>query len=214
MDFRNKLVGNGYVLKNKSRLFAQGYYQDEGIGIDETCAPVAHLESVRLPLILVCHFHFELFQIDVNKTCLNGLLKEVFYVEQPTGLGEPHLGDHVYKLNKAFYGLEQAPRAWYKHLDKLLLAKGFKQGSVDNTLFYRILSNNSIFVAHIYMDDIIFGSTSSLEADHFTKLVASEFKMSMVGKLSMFLGLHIDQDDDGMFISLSKHARNVVRNLA
>ncbi|CAM8997381.1 unnamed protein product [Rhodiola kirilowii] len=101
----------GNITRNKARLVAQGYTQIEGMGFDETFAPVARLEAIRLPLTLDCHLKFKLFLMDVKSAFLNGLLSKEVYVAQPTGFDDPHHPDHVYRLKKALYGLKQAPRA-------------------------------------------------------------------------------------------------------
>lgn len=110
-----------------------------------------------------------------------GYLQEEVYVEQPKGFVDPHSPDHVYCLNKAFYGLKQAPRAWYERLTSFLLEKGFSRGGVDKTLFIQH-NQGTLVIAQVYVDDIIFGSTSKELADVFTELMRSEFSMSMVGE--------------------------------
>ena len=110
--FRNKLDDKGKVVRNKARLVAKGYSQEEGIDYDETYAPVARLEAIRLLLAYACYNDFKLFQMDVKSAFLNGYIKEEVYVEQPPGFEEPRRKDLVYLLNKALYGLKQAPRAW------------------------------------------------------------------------------------------------------
>ena len=75
------------------------------------------------------------FQMDVKIAFLNGQLKETVYVSQPDGFVDPEFPNHVYKLNKALYGLNQAPRAWYDKLSSFLIANNFTKGSVDPTLF-------------------------------------------------------------------------------
>jgi hypothetical protein len=112
--FKNKSDEHGTVVRNKARLVAQGYTQVEGIDFDETFAPVARLESIRVLLAIACHLGFKLYQMDVKSAFLNGLLQEEVYVEQPKGFQDPSHPDHVYKLKKALYGLKQAPRAWYE----------------------------------------------------------------------------------------------------
>lgn len=131
--FRNKTDEKGNVVRNKARLVAQGYTQVEGIDFNETFAPVARLESVRLLLAIACHLKFKLYQMDVKSAFLNGLLKEEVYVEQPTGFKDPFHPDHVYRLRKALYGLKQAPRAWYERLSSHLLLKGYTRGTIDKT---------------------------------------------------------------------------------
>ena len=108
--FRNKLDKIGTVIRNKARLVAKGYSQEEGIDFDETFAPVARLEEIRMFLNFSAHSKFKVYHIDVKSAFLNGKLKEEVYVEQPHGFFDPKFPDHVYKLDKALYGLKQAPR--------------------------------------------------------------------------------------------------------
>ncbi|GJX06287.1 retrovirus-related pol polyprotein from transposon TNT 1-94 [Tanacetum coccineum] len=156
--FRNKLDENGIVSRNKARLVAQGYNQQEGIDYDETYAPVARLESIRILLAYACALDFKLFQMDVKSAFLNGFINEEVYVAQPSRFIDFEKLDHVYKLKKALYGLKQAPKAWYDRLKDFLIKHEYKMGMVDNTLFTKKKSSNLIIV-QIYVDDIIFGST-------------------------------------------------------
>ena len=118
--YKNKSDAEGVVTRNKARLVAQGYTQVEGVDFDETFAPVARLESIRLLLGVACLLKFKLFQMDVKSAFLNGYLNEEVYMEQPKGFVDPNCPDHVYKLRKALYGLKQAPRAWYDRLTKFV----------------------------------------------------------------------------------------------
>ncbi|GJY36256.1 retrovirus-related pol polyprotein from transposon TNT 1-94 [Tanacetum coccineum] len=104
--FRNKLDENGVVSRNKARLVAQGYNQQEGIDYDETYASVARLESIRILLAYACALDFKLFQMDVKSAFLNGFINEEVYVAQPSGFIDFEKPDHVYKLKKALYGLK------------------------------------------------------------------------------------------------------------
>ncbi|GJY57932.1 retrovirus-related pol polyprotein from transposon TNT 1-94 [Tanacetum coccineum] len=108
--FRNKLDKNGVVSRNKARLVAQGYNQQEGIDYDETYAPVARLESIRILLAYACALDFKLFQMDVKSAFLNGFINEEVYVAQPLGFIDFAKPNHVYRLKKALYGLKQAPK--------------------------------------------------------------------------------------------------------
>jgi hypothetical protein len=116
------------VVRNKERLVAQGYTQIEGIDFDETFAPVPMLWSIRILLSIAYHLGFKLYQMDVKSAFLNGILQEEVYVEQLKGFQDPLHPHHVYKLKKALYGLNQAPRAWNERLTTYLLAKGFTRG--------------------------------------------------------------------------------------
>jgi len=131
--YKNKSNENCIVNKNKARLVAQGYTQVEGFDFDETFAPVAKLESIRLLLGVACNLKFKLFQMEVKSAFLNGYLHEEVYVEQPKGFIDPNFPDHMYKLKKALYGLKQAHRAWYERLTKFLINQGYKKGGTDKT---------------------------------------------------------------------------------
>nr|GEV21031.1 retrovirus-related Pol polyprotein from transposon TNT 1-94 [Tanacetum cinerariifolium] len=110
--FKNKKDENNLVIRNKARLVAVGYSQQEGINYDETFAPVAQIEAIRLFLAYDAHKDFIVFQMDVKTSFLNGILKEEVYVGQPPGFVSKQYPDHVYALDKALYGLKQASRAW------------------------------------------------------------------------------------------------------
>ncbi|CAL9026178.1 unnamed protein product [Prunus brigantina] len=207
--FKNKTDEQGNVVRNKARLVAQGYTQMEGIDFDETFAPVARLESVRLLLAIACHLKFKLYQMDVKTAFLNGVLNEEVYVEQPKGFEDPHHPNDVFRLKKALYGLKQAPRAWYERLSSHLLGNGYVRGSVDKTLFVKRFKKD-VLIAQVYVDDIVVGSTSDLHVQDFIHVMTSEFEMSLVGELNYFLGLQIKQSHDGIFLSQSKYAKKFV----
>nr|GEV26190.1 copia protein [Tanacetum cinerariifolium] len=101
------------VIRNKSRLVAKGYGQEEGIDFEESFAPVARLKAVRIFVAYVAHKNFPIYQMDVKMPFLNGPLKEEVLVSQPDGFVDANYPDHVYRLKKALYGLKQPPRAWF-----------------------------------------------------------------------------------------------------
>nr|GEY30060.1 retrovirus-related Pol polyprotein from transposon TNT 1-94 [Tanacetum cinerariifolium] len=115
--FKKKKDESSLVIRNKARLVAVGYSQQEGINYDETFAPVARFEAIRLFLAYTAHKDFTFFEMDVKITFLIGILKEEVYVGQPPGFFSKQYPDHVYALDKALYGLKQAPQAWYNVLD-------------------------------------------------------------------------------------------------
>ena len=173
--FKNKLDEHGTVIRNKSRLVAQGYTLVEGVDFDETFAP----DDV-----------YKLYQLDVKSAFLNGMLQEKVYVEQPKGFVEPHRPNDVYKLKRALYGLKQTPRAWYDRLTTYLTKHEFKKGSTNITLFIR-KDNNYFVVAQIYVDDIVFDAINDSLAHSFVDKMKAMFEMSIVGELTYFLGLQM-----------------------
>ena len=109
--FRKKENEDAKVVTNKSRIVAKGYLQEEGIDFEESFAPVARLEAIRIICAFACFKNFKLFQMDVKSAFLNGYIKEEVYVEQPPGFVDPKHPNHVFRLKKALYGLKQAPRS-------------------------------------------------------------------------------------------------------
>ncbi|GJU34784.1 retrovirus-related pol polyprotein from transposon TNT 1-94 [Tanacetum coccineum] len=101
--WKNKCDAENIVVQNKTRLVAKGYKKEEGIDFEESFAPVARLEAVRMFISYAAHKNITIFQMDVKTDFLNGPLKEEVYVSQPEGFIDPEFPDHVYRLKKALY---------------------------------------------------------------------------------------------------------------
>ncbi|GJZ10748.1 putative ribonuclease H-like domain-containing protein [Tanacetum coccineum] len=180
--FRNKKDERGIVIKNKARLVAQGYTQEEGIDYDEVFTPVARIEAIRLFLAYASFKDFVVYQMDV---------KSAFLYE------------------KALYGLHQAPRAWYETLSTYLLDNGFQRGKIDKTLFIK-RDKGDILLVQVYVDDIIFVSTKKTLCTEFEKMMHKNFQMSSMGELTFFLGLQVKQKENGVFISQDKYVTEIL----
>nr|GEW48408.1 hypothetical protein [Tanacetum cinerariifolium] len=174
--WKNKCDAKNIVVRNKTRLVAKGYMQEEGIDFEESFAPVARLEAVR-----------------IGSLC-----------QQPERFIDPEFPNHVYKLKKALYSRKQAPRAWYDKLSSFLIKHGFTKGIVDPTLFTR-RHRGDILLVQVYVDDIIFRSTNPYFSKRFVNLMTNNFEMSMLGELKFFLGLQVHQSPRGIFISQSQY---------
>ncbi|KAI9165093.1 hypothetical protein LWI28_007524 [Acer negundo] len=208
--FRNKSDEDGNIMRNKARLVTQWYSQIEGIDFKETFAPIVRLKSIRL-LFSISYVHkFKLHQIDVKSAFLDGFLQKEVFVEQPKVFVDANHPNHVYRLNKALYGLKQSPRAWYERLTTFLVDNDYTRGSVDKTLFIK-RNKDELFIAQIYVDDIVFGSINITKVQQFVEVMSREFEMSLVGELSYFPGLQIRQLNDGIFITQAKYAKNLVK---
>ncbi|GJS51478.1 retrovirus-related pol polyprotein from transposon TNT 1-94 [Tanacetum coccineum] len=208
--FKNKHDEENTVIRNKSRLVVRGYRQEEGIDFEESFAPVARMEAIRIFLAYAAHKSFTVFQMDVKTAFLHGTLKEDVYVCQPEGFIDADHPSHVYKLKKALYGLKQAPRAWYDELSKFLLQNHFFKGTIDPTLFIRRFDDD-ILVVQVYVDDIIFGSTHPRYTQLFSDLMKSRFEMSMMGEMTFFLGLQVNQSPRGIFINQSNYVLEILK---
>ncbi|GJT32132.1 putative ribonuclease H-like domain-containing protein [Tanacetum coccineum] len=135
--YKNKRDERGVVVRNKARLVAQGYTQEEGIDYDEVFAHVVRIEAIRLFLAFASFMGFIVYQMDVKSAFLYGTIDEEVYVSQPSGFVDPDHPKKVYKVVKALYGLHQAPRAWYATLSTFLEKHGYKRGTIDKTLFIK-----------------------------------------------------------------------------
>ncbi|GKA01209.1 putative ribonuclease H-like domain-containing protein [Tanacetum coccineum] len=184
--FRNKKDKRGIVVRNKAKLVAQGYTQEEGIDYDEVFAPVARIGAIRLFLAYSSYMGFIMYQMDVKSAFLYGTIKEEVYVCQPPGFEDPYFPDKVYKVEKALYGLHQAPRAWYETLSTYLLENRFRRGTIDKTLLFK-KDKSDILLVQVYVDDIIFGSTKKT------------------------LCLQVQQKEDGIFISQDKYVAEILK---
>ncbi|GJU83640.1 putative ribonuclease H-like domain-containing protein [Tanacetum coccineum] len=188
-DFQNclnKKDERGIMIKNKARLVAQGYTQEEGIDYDEVFAPVARIEAIRLFLAYASFKDFVVYQMDVKSAFLYGKIEEEVYVYQPPGFEDPDFPDRIYKVEKALYGLHQAPRAWYETLSTYLLDNRFQRGKIDKTLFIR-------------------------RDKEFEKMMHKKFQMSSMGELTFFLGLQVKQKEDEIFISQDKYVTEILK---
>ncbi|GJT69686.1 putative ribonuclease H-like domain-containing protein [Tanacetum coccineum] len=150
--------------------------------------------------------------MDVKSVFLYGKIEEEVYVCQPPGFEDPNFSliEYTRKVEKALYGLHQAPRAWYETLSTYLLDNGFQRGKIDKTLFIR-RDKGDILLVQVYVDDIIFGSTKKSLCTEFEKMMHKKFQMSSMGELTFFLGLQVKQKEDGIFISQDKYVTKILK---
>ncbi|GJX98397.1 reverse transcriptase domain-containing protein [Tanacetum coccineum] len=153
---------------------------------------------------------FPVYQMDVKSAFLYGTIGEEVYVHQPPGFVDPAHPNKVYKVIKALYGLHQAPRAWYETLSSFLLKNGFRRGTIDKTLFIK-KNKSDIMLVQVYVDDIIFGSTTQSMCTEFEDCMHKRFQMSSMGELTFFLGLQVKQQPDGIFISQDKYVADILK---
>ncbi|GJS72527.1 putative ribonuclease H-like domain-containing protein [Tanacetum coccineum] len=162
---RNKKDDRGIVVRNKARLVVQGYTQEEGIDYDEVFAPIDRIEAIRLFLAYATFMNFIVYQMDVKSAFLYGTIEEEVYVCQPLGFEDPEFPKKVYKVERALYGLHQAPRAWYETLSTYLLENRFRRGTIDKTLSIKKDKGDILLMQVKQKDDGIFISQDKYVAD-------------------------------------------------
>nr|GEV40037.1 retrovirus-related Pol polyprotein from transposon TNT 1-94 [Tanacetum cinerariifolium] len=171
---------------------------------------VARMEAFRIFLAFATYMIFKVYQMDVKSAFPNGKLKKEVYVQQPPSFESSEFPDYVCKLDKALYGLKQVPKAWYETLSTFIIQNKLIRGIIDNTLFiYK--SKRDVLLIQVYVDDIIFSSTSYKLCKQFKKLMTKKFEMSIIGELTYFLRLQIKQDDKGISICQEQYTRNLLK---
>jgi hypothetical protein len=188
----------------------KGYAQQEGIDFEETFALVARLEAIRMFLSFSSFQQIKVHQMDVKSAFLNGDLEEEVYIEQPEGFILGNDEKLVCRLKKALYGLKQAPRAWYSRIDKYLHQQGFSKGSADRNLYTKT-ENDKLLIVVVYVDDIIFGSNEESMSQKFASDMQQEFEMPLLGELTFFLGLQVQQATYGIFLSQTKYLKQILK---
>nr|GFA87717.1 putative ribonuclease H-like domain-containing protein [Tanacetum cinerariifolium] len=186
-------------------------YSDESNGEE---ADISNMETAITtsitPTLRIHKDHLKIYQMDVNSAFLYGTIDEEVYVMQPPRFQDPDFLAKVYKVEKAMYGLHQAPRAWYGTLSKYLLKNGFQRGTIDQTLFIKKKREDFIIV-QVYVDDIIFGSSNPQLYREFEALMHEKFQMGVMGELNFFLGLQVLQKEDGIFLSQNKYVGDILK---
>nr|GEZ04107.1 hypothetical protein [Tanacetum cinerariifolium] len=157
--------------------------EEEGIDYDEVFSPVARIEAIRLFLAYVSFMGFTVYQMDVKSAFIYGTIDEKVYVMQPPGFQDPEFPARVYKVEKAMYGLHQAPRAWHR---------------------------GDFILVQVYVDNIIFRSSNPQLCREFEALMHEKFQMSAIGELNFFLGLQVLQKKDGIFLSQDKYVGDIL----
>nr|GEZ05519.1 putative ribonuclease H-like domain-containing protein [Tanacetum cinerariifolium] len=161
-SIKNKKDERGIVVRNKARLVVQGYTQEEGIDYDEVFAPITRIEAIRLFLAYASFMGFIVYQMNIKSSFLYGTIEEEVYVCQSPGFEDLHFSNKVYKVEKALYGLHQAPKAWYETLSTYLLENRFQRGIIDKTLFIKKGKGDILLVQK---DDGVFISQDKYVAD-------------------------------------------------
>ena len=188
---------NGNLIRHKARVVAKGFYQREGVDFDEVFAPVGKYTTLRTLLSTVAFYDLELHQIDIKTAFLNGKLEETVYVTPPPGFEMP---GKVWRLNRALYGLRQAPRAWHQTLKQELKSLGFRESHADPSLF---LGDDRVYLL-TYVDDILIAAPSLAAVATVKSKLLQKFEARDLGDASLFLNMSITRYRAARTIKLSQ----------
>eukprot|EP00253_Pinus_taeda_P011549 PITA_11549 len=179
--YKTKSNVEGKIERHKARIVVKGYKQQYGRDYEETFTSVARMEIVRAVLSIAAQNKWKVYQMDVKSAFLNGVLMEEVYIEQPPGYEKKGQEHKVCRLKKTLYGLKQAPRAWYSRIDSYLLENVFEKCN----------------------DDYII--------ENFKAVMKEEFEMTDMGSLRYFLGIEVEQSENGIFISQEKNVNELLK---
>ena len=161
--YKKKFTSNDPKPKYKARLVAKGFKQQHGVDFDEIFSPVVKMTTLQIVLGLVAIEDMELVQMDVKIAFLHGDLEEDVYMKQPEGFEQPGQEELVCKLNKVLYGLKQGSRQWYQKFDAFMRSKKFKWSQEDHCMYTKKISDGSLLILILYVDDMLIAGKSTAE---------------------------------------------------
>ncbi|GKA70118.1 retrotransposon protein, putative, ty1-copia subclass [Tanacetum coccineum] len=203
--FKKKTDMDGNVHTFKARLVAKGYTQTYGINYEETFSPVADIRAIRILLGIVTYYDYEIWQMDVKTTFLNGHINEDVYMVQPEGFMDPTHPNKVCKLQRSIYGLKQASRSWNKRFDKEIKKVGFTQNLDDPCVYLKASGSNFAFLI-LYVDDILIMGNNITMLQDVKSWLCKCFFMKHLGEAAYILGIKIIRDRSKRLIALSQSA--------
>ena len=202
----------GKVERYKARLVARGFSQTYGIDYDETFAPVAKMNTVRILVSCAANFGWKLHQLDVKNAFLHGDLQEEVYMEIPPGFGTSETMGRVCRLKKSLYGLKQSPRAWFDRFKRAVCGMGYGQCNGDHTVFYRHC-DRKITILAVYVDDIIITGDDQEEIKRLKECLSKEFEVKDLGNLKYFLGIEVARTEKGISLCQRKYTLDLLSDM-
>ncbi|KAJ9564698.1 hypothetical protein OSB04_000664 [Centaurea solstitialis] len=201
--FKKKTDMDGNVHTFKARLVAKGFTQTHGIDYDETFSPVAMLKSIRILMAISAYFNYEIWQMDVKTTFMNGKLTEDVYMEQPEGFEDPNNPNKVCKLLKSIYGLKQASRSWNLHFDERIKEFGCAKSEFEPCVYIKFSGSIVTFLV-LYVDDILLIGNDVPTLQSVKSWLRKCIQMKDLGEAAYILGIKIYRNRSKWLIGLSQ----------
>ncbi|GKC37645.1 retrotransposon protein, putative, ty1-copia subclass [Tanacetum coccineum] len=203
--FKKKTDMDGAVHTYKANLVAKGFFQTYGVDYKETFSPVADIKAIRIIIVVVAFYDYEIWQMDVKTAFLNGYLSEEVYMEQPEGFVNPKYPNRVCKLKRSIYGLKQASRQWNKRFDDEIKKFGFTQNRDEPCVYLKASGSNVTFLI-LYVDDILIMGNNIPMLQDVKSYLGRCFAMKDLGEAAYILGIKIYRDRSRRLIGLCQSA--------
>ncbi|KAG8491054.1 hypothetical protein CXB51_014208 [Gossypium anomalum] len=210
--FTTKFKPDGRIDRYKARLVAKAFTQTYGLDYDETFAPVAKLNTIRVLLSLAANLDWHLTQLNVKNAFLNGELNDEVYMDFPPGFKESK--GQVCKLKKSLYRLKQSPRTWFNRFAKAMTSRNHIQRQADHTMFYKHSEKGKCCILIVYVDDIILTGDDSSEIVRLKEFLGTEFELKDLGNLKYFLGMEVAMTQTGISISQRKYVLDLLSEVS
>jgi hypothetical protein len=191
--YKKKKDMDGNVNIYKARLVAKGFRQVQGVDYDKTFLPVVILKSIRIILAIATYFDYEIWQMDVKTTFLNGNLDEDVYMIQLEGFVDPINAEKICELQKSIYGLKQASQSWNIRFDEVVKGFGFHQNE-EEACVYKKESGSAIVFLIFYVDDILLIGNDIPMLESIKASLKKSFSMKDLGEAAYILGIRIYRD--------------------
>lgn len=209
--FTVKCKADGSIERFKARLVAKGFTQTHGVDYQETFAPVAKINSIRVLLSLAANYNWPLHQLDIKNAFLNGNLEEEVFMSPPPGFEKVFGQNKVCRLKKSLYGLKQSPRAWFERFGRAVKSYGYNQSQADHTMFYKHSESGKISILIVYVDDIILTGDDPKELADLREKMARDFEIKDLGVLKYFLGMEFARSKEGIFVNQRKYILDLLK---
>ena len=201
--FKTKNDSPGNIERHKARLIAKRFTQREGIDYMETFSPVSKKDSLRIIMALVAHFDFDLHQMDVKTTFLNGNLEENVYMKQPKEFSSSEGKHLICKLKKSIYGLKQVFCQWYLKFHEVITSFGFEENIMDQCIYQKASGSKICFLV-LYVDDIPLATNNKGLLYEVKQFLSKNFDMKDMGEASYVISIKIHRERSRDILGLSQ----------